>query len=196
MIRLVVMTEELSMVECLKRILPRLIPDSWPQAIIIPHEGKSDLEKSVPRKLKAFRNYQNCQYKFVVVRDQDSGNCHTIKESLTSICKEAGGNDVLIRIACHELESWFLGDLQAVERGLEKRNLSRHQNSRKYRNPDHLHCPSGELEMLIKGYRKVEGARKISPYMDFEANKSKSFNVFISGIKAFVMGSQELNKPD
>ena len=186
----VVMTEEPSMEECLKELLPKLLPDDWAKSIIIPHEGKSDLEKSIPRKLKVFRSDSYWQYRFVVIRDQDSGNCHTVKENLVSLCEEAGVTDALIRIACHELEAWFLGDLQAVECGLGIKNLACHQDKRKYRNPDHLGSPSAELDRLVKGYRKIEGARKIAPYLDLKLNKSRSFNAFISGINKVIRSIQ------
>jgi hypothetical protein len=54
---------------------------------------------------------------FVVLRDQDSGDCLEIKERLMALCGRAGKEDALVRIACRELESFYLGDLKAVERG-------------------------------------------------------------------------------
>ena len=51
MIQFVFMVEEVSMEECLKNLLPQILPDDIPVPIIIPHEGKKDLEKSIPRKL-------------------------------------------------------------------------------------------------------------------------------------------------
>ena len=170
------------MEECLKVILQKIIPEDW-HSTIIPHEGKQDLEKSIPRKLKAFRSNESIQYKFIILRDQDSGDCIQVKGKLQELCRSAGVNNALIRIVCRELESWFLGDLLAVESGLGIRNISGLQNKRKFRDPDKLGNPSEELKKLNHNhYNKISGARKISPYLDLENNKSKSFIQFLSGV--------------
>ena len=59
-----------------------------------------------------------------------------------------------------------------------------------YRNSTGKIKPSDELDKLVKGYRKVEGARKVSPFLNFESNKSTSFNVFLKSIK----GLQQAHK--
>ena len=41
-----------------------------------------------------------------------------------------------------------------------------------------------ELEKLVKGYRKVSGAKKIAAYMTIDQNYSHSFNCFISGVSS------------
>ena len=83
----------------IEEFLPRLIPDL--EFLCITHEGKQDLEKSIPRKLKAFRREL-----FVIIRDNDGADCRAIKARLIDVCKNEGKSDVLIRIACQELESW------------------------------------------------------------------------------------------
>lgn len=50
-----------------------------------------------------------------------------IKKRLQALCYEAGREDVLVRIACHEIESWYLRDLAAVEQGLDITGIARHQ---------------------------------------------------------------------
>ena len=54
--RLEFLLEEKSMAEVLNIILPKLIPNNikWN---LHPHSGKSDLKKSIPRKIKVFRHY-------------------------------------------------------------------------------------------------------------------------------------------
>lgn len=49
---LVFLLEELSMKVFLEGLLPRVLPEHI-GVQLIPHEGKSDLEKSIPRKLRA-----------------------------------------------------------------------------------------------------------------------------------------------
>ena len=126
---IIFLLEERSMQGMLEVLLPKIIPEE----IIfkcIPHEGKSDLEKSIPRKLKAWNTKKT---KFVILRDQDSGDCYKTKQGILALCKKANKSDVLVRIVCHEMESWFLGDLNAVERALDIPQLSQKQNNKKYR---------------------------------------------------------------
>jgi hypothetical protein len=53
MSRIVFLVEEQSMKELLMKIVPRAV-GSDVDYLIIPHEGKADLDKSIPRKLRAF----------------------------------------------------------------------------------------------------------------------------------------------
>ena len=111
---LVFLLEERSMKELLEVLLPRIIPETVTFKCIH-HEGKQDLEKSIPRKLKAWKTAG----RFVIIRDQDSGDCVEIKNNLKNLSNKSGRSDTLIGIVCHELESWFLGDLAAVEKAFE-----------------------------------------------------------------------------
>ncbi|MPM85284.1 hypothetical protein SDC9_132362 [bioreactor metagenome] len=180
--RLVFMTEEVSMEVCLKNILPKLLPDDVTFQII-PHEGKQDLEKSIPKKLRAWNDHEDVEYKFIILRDKDGGDCITLKDNLVKLCSNAGRSDTLVRIVCNELESWFLGDLKAVELGIEINNISTMQRKKKFRNPDELTNACEELKKLCGSYQKINGSKKISPYLDLENNSSTSFNIFISGVK-------------
>lgn len=182
MIQLVFLVEERSMQEVLNIILPQILPQEI-YFQVIPHEGKSDLQKSIPRKLKA---WQNPNVFFIILHDQDSNNCIQLKQALQSLCVEAEKPSSLVRIICHELEAWFLGDLIAVDQAFPGKNLSRKQNSNKYRNQDQLNNAAQELKSLVKEYQKISGARKIAPYLDLERNCSISFKVFIEGVTRLV----------
>lgn len=177
MMELYFMLEEPSMKVLLDELLPRIIPEEI-QYYLIKHEGKQDLEKSLPRKLRALP--QNAR--FIVLRDQDSEDCFELKARLSSLCATAGRDDTVIRIVCHELESWFLGDLQAVELAYSKGGLARLQGQRKYREPDRLNNAAQELKKLVPAYQKISGARLISRYLDVHNNRSISFRVFIEGV--------------
>ncbi len=72
MSRVVFLLEEYSARILLEGLLPRLFPDL--RFLCVHHEGKRDLERSVPRKLR----------------------------------------DVLVRLACQELEAWYLGEPDAL----------------------------------------------------------------------------------
>ena len=128
---------------------------------------------------------------FIVLRDKDSGDCVQTKRELRTICDRAGKPGVLIRIACHELESWYLGDLQAVEQGLELRGLAKMQGKSKFRVPDRLANAQQELSRIThRQYQKVAGSRAIGPHLSLTGNRSHSFGVFISGVTQLVQGAE------
>ena len=75
--RIEILVEEPSMVEVLKALLPQIMPDKWilnDNYFIRPHEGKSDLKRSIPRKIKAFSKWKDCNIGFIILQDQDSNN--------------------------------------------------------------------------------------------------------------------------
>ena len=178
---LVFLLEEESARAMLEGVLARMLPATLPVRYIV-FEGKQDLERQLSRRV---RGYRNPKARFVVLRDQDNHpDCTEIKARLTRLCREGGCNEALIRIACRELESFYLADLQAVERGLSIGGLAKQQQKQKYRNPDRLASPSRELRDMTKGrYQKVGGSRAIGPYLDLFNTRSTSFKNLINGIK-------------
>ncbi len=176
--KIVFLLEEPSMKEFLDEFLPRIIPGQ--DFICIKHEGKQDLEKSIPRKLRAWQEVH-----FVIIRDNDGAQCQIVKERLRSLCKQAGRPDALIRIACQELESWYLGSLAALSCAYSRPKLALLSRQAKYRDPDHLANPSGELSRMIPGFRKIEGARRMGKAMPINENenRSRSFRIFVQGIQ-------------
>ncbi len=182
MMTLVFCLEEKSSKEMLQGILPKLLPEHVSPRFIV-FEGKQDLEKQLVRKMKL---WNNPDAKFIVMRDQDAGDCRKIKENLQMKCQEAGRPNAVVRIACHELESFYLGDLKAVEQGLEITNLARLQKSKKYREPDSLTNAAQELLRLTKNYDKVSGSRAIGKHLNLDSNRSRSFNVLVKAIKDII----------
>lgn len=184
MSELVFFLEEPSAQAMLEGLLPRLLPEITKVRYVV-FEGKQDLEKQILRRLRGYRSPGS---KFVILRDQDSADCQLVKAGLTQKCREAGRSDTLVRIACHELESWYLGDLAAVETALQIRGLSASQNGAKYRRPDGVARAAEELSKLTKGvYQKILGSRAIGPLLDPENTRSHSFKVFITGLQTLVL---------
>jgi len=172
--------EEPSAREMLAGVLPRILPEHM-QVRYIVFQGKQDLEKNLQKKLRGWLMPDSI---FVVMRDQDSGDCRAIKARLLGLCQASGREKVLVRVACRELESFYLGDLAAVERGLGLRGLKSQQQERKFRNPDLLGNPAEVLFKLTNNvYDKIAGSRAIAPHLNLTANCSTSFNVLLSGIK-------------
>jgi len=179
---LVCFLEEPSAREMLEGVLPRILPEDVYVKYVV-FEGKQDLEKQVERRL---RLWQKPDSLFLVMRDKDSGNCMVIKQNLLEKVIESGkGNRTIIRIACHELESFYLGDLYAVEKGLKIPMLAKKQNKKKYKATDSLTNAAEELLKLTdKRYQKISGSRAIGPYLKTDgSNRSHSFNVLLSGLR-------------
>ncbi len=171
--------EEPSVEEMLKGVLPRLLPDDMlPRYIVF--EGKQDLERQLVRRI---RGYKTPTARFVVLRDKDAGDCKAIKAKLVAKCEDAGKAKTLVRIACHELESWYLADLNAVEKGLDLQNLSRHQKKAPYRDPDQTPSPITALRSIAPSYQKIAGSRRIGPHLDLDNQRSRSFHHFVCGIR-------------
>ena len=163
----------------LEGLLPRLIPDLI--FMCLAHEGKQDLEKSVPRKLRA---WQEPGVRFVVVRDQDGGDCREIKANLTRLCRDSGRTDVLVRIVCRELEAWYVGDTEALQRAFPETTPStlRSLEGRRFRNPDTVVHPSSAIAARIPEFQKRSGARRMAAVLSRE-NRSRSFQVFVGGVE-------------
>jgi hypothetical protein len=122
----VFLLEEESAKVLIEILFPRTVPESNP---VIPRfivfEGKQDLEKQLTKKISG---YLNPHARFIVMRDQDRGDCRRIKSDLIALCPKLKRTRTKVRIACRELESFYLGDLRAVESGLQVRGLAAKQN--------------------------------------------------------------------
>ena len=164
--------------EALEGWWPALLAQ-WPAAVqacvqkhCIVFEGKQDMEKRMVLKLRHWRLPNSA---FIVLRDQDSADCHQVKATLRARCLEAGRPDAVVRIACHELESFFLGDWAAVAQAFDLPGLVALDRKATYRHPDRIAAPEGELQRHVPGYQKREGARRIAPHMNLQSNRSHSF---------------------
>ncbi len=176
---LVILTEEPSMKVFLETLIRRVYPNL--QFTIKAYRGKQDLEKGVARFLRACRTPG---WRFIVVHDQDRWDCLQLKRWLTTICNEARAG-VAVRIACHELESWYWGDLAAVEIAFNKKNLQRLASRRNYREPDRIVSPKNELRRYLPQYEQQAGARAIAEHIDIGRNTSHSFRVFMNKLDEF-----------
>lgn len=175
--RIVFMLEERSMKTLLENLLPRLFPDLLFQCIA--HEGKSDLEQSLPRKLRAWRQPGD---RFMVTRDNDGGDCIALKARLVTICGDAGRDDTLVRIACQELEAWYFGEPAAMAEAFGNVHLRDIGKRAKFRHPDKIKKPSRELAQLHPQFQKIDGARKMAGHLTYANNKSPSFHAMVEGV--------------
>ena len=193
------LVEELSAEDALKQLLPSLLPVSTTFELR-PYQGKGDLLKALPDRLRGYRAMMSPTYdlRIVVLVDRDKEDCVVLKSKLDTIASSAGltpkvaaagGNfHVLNRIAIEELEAWFLGDCEAIALAYPGFN-PRLWHKPKFRDPDAIANTWETLERELSrvghhlgGYRKVQGAREIAGYMDPVRNRSRSFQVFRDGL--------------
>lgn len=178
MSRLVLLLEERSLKELFDRFLPIAFPNL--PFLCVAHEGKQDLEKSVPRKL---RRWNEPGARFLVVRDQDSGDCHAARERLQRLCQEGGRPETIVRIACRELEAWYFGDPRALAAAFENESLIKLERRARYRDPDAIVRPAYELTKVVPEFQKVSGARRLAEHLDRDRNRSRSFQVTMAAIE-------------
>ncbi len=160
-------------------LLPRLFPGL--PFLCVPHDGKTDLERSIPHKLRGWREPG---IRFVVVRDNDGKDCRTLKNALHERCRAAGRSDTLVRIACQELEAWYLGEPDALAEAYGRESLRNLGRKARFRDSDSVPRPHTVLEGLVPEFQKVAGARRMAQYLSRERNASSSFRVFVAGVEA------------
>jgi hypothetical protein len=177
MSRIIFLLEGRAEKEFLDTLLPRLFPGL--DFLCIPHEGKQDLERSIPRKLRGWRILED---QFVILRDKDAADCRVLKAGLVKLCHDAGRPNSLVRIACHELEAWYLGDPVALASAFNRPAIGRIRDQKKFREPDRLQRPAEEIERLCPDFQKISGARAVARQISYARNSSNSFRAFIDGV--------------
>jgi hypothetical protein len=171
----IILTEEKSMQVFLEALFKRHLPAI--KYRVVPHEGKNDLKRSISSKLKL---YKNSDEKVIVLIDQDSADCRSLKDEIVTLCQKSGATNYTVRIVCHELESWYLGDLSSVDSACGTR-LAIRVGTRKFRDPDALGNPKQILKNETRQTSQLYIADQIGKVMSVEsiaANTSKSFQVF------------------
>lgn len=178
------LVEEKSMAVFLEEFLPLILPEGYilnENCTIRPHNGKQDLQNQLPKIVRAYRNYP-WPVRFMVLHDQDSHDCILLKSKLKKLIdNDTSTINYLIRIACKELENWYLGDLSAIEFVYPESKAKSKKNKAKFRTPDLLNGAE-EMEKFTKNFGKVSCAREIAKVISINNNKSVSFNQFQTGV--------------
>ena len=135
----------------------------------------------------------------MVLIDKDQKDCFQLKAQLEEVAHDAGfvtkssasqeGDfQVINRLAIEELEAWFLGDIKALLTAYPKV-----PKSRQYQDPNAITGPHKVLGRMLKqsnyhrgGLPKTAVAQNIAQHMEPNRNKSRSFQVFVEGLKACV----------
>lgn len=181
--KVVFLLEEESMEHLLRGVLPRMVPSGvegrdW---VLIPHRGKSDLEQSIPRKLRAWREPGTM---FFIIRDQDSANCVSVKKQLLGIAEKAKRADTVVRIACRELEAWYFGDLDVLADEYSAKELKSLKSKNGFREPDTIGSPANELEKRLPDFGKTDAARRMGRRISIDGtNTSISYTHVLRSIR-------------
>jgi len=179
--------EEPSMKRALEKLLPRIIPGR--SYILISHNGKGDLQNAIKTVVPTLSRQANA--KIMILHDQDNHDCFELKRELKRL-SEKSNCSVLIRIVCRELESWFLGDMKAVEQAYPRFKADKFRNKKKFRDVDIIQKPSEYLRKMVPELKKYDilpkltVAEKIAGHMNTENNRSISFRHFVRGLEKLV----------
>ena len=195
--------EEPSAEAALRVILPRILSNNVSSNFLV-FKGKEDLLKKLPERLKMYRRWIPDDWRIVVLIDEDRKDCHELKAYLEKAAHEAGFTtkssaapnedfQVVNRLAIEELEAWFFGDIEALHAAYPRVSKNLH-NQERYRDPDAITGGTYEaLERLLiekkyykKRLHKPTVAHNIAQHMEPSRNISKSFQVFVDGLKACV----------
>jgi len=183
-----ILVEESSMENLLEIVLPQILPIGYDLGIncfVRPHQGKSDLKKSITKKVTAYQHFPK-PVVLIVIQDQDSNDCKKLKKGLIDLIMKINPEQPhLVRIACKELENFYLGDMRAIEAIYPVFKANRQKRKAKYRNPDNV-FGAYDLEQQIKTFSKGYASKNIPRYMDLYDNSSPSFNQLITGVQRFL----------
>lgn len=204
--RLFVHVEEPSMDIALTKLLPGVLGDRGCEFKIIDHGSKAALLKDLPARLQGYAARRSEDIRVLVLVDRDNDDCRTLKVKLERVAHSAGlatktapGVDgqfrVVNRIVIEELEAWFLGDVPALGKAYPGVPLGLASKA-PFRDPDAVVGGTWEaLGRVLKSaghytrsdnLPKIEVARRVVEHMAPAANRSRSFQVFVSGLEALL----------
>lgn len=186
--RIEILVEEPSVAEVLRGLLPSVLHEGWlldENCFIRPHEGKQALQQSLPRKISSMGK-KDIRVGIMVLQDQDSSDCVELKQKLISLCNSSMPRNssvpYKVRIVCHELEAWYMGDLDALEMTFPRFHAQKYRNRALFRNPDACLNPKRELKKILGDYPQIATAREMALHMNVERNRSASFRCFFDGL--------------
>jgi len=195
-----VFVEEPSAEAFLRSLLPKILDTRIDYDIHV-FQGKIDLLKNLPMRLKALASWMPRDWRIVVLVDRDDDDCIKLKGQLTLFCTQSGLTvrhpgranqlvQILNRIAVEELEAWLFGDVPALCATYPRlsRDLARRE---RYRQPDMIAGGTWEaLERELQrvgyhqgGLRKIQVAREVAAHMNPDQNRSPSFQTFYRGLQ-------------
>lgn len=203
MTQIEILVEEQFAEEALRHLLPKIVRGRG-RTKVVNLGSKNKLLRVLPSRLAAYRQRLDSgeQLRLAVLVDRDADDCEELKSDLEQMARHAGLSTktspdvdgqfvVLNRIVVEELESWFIGDPNALRKAFASLPAIS-QKTGIFRNPDNggswevLHRFLKKHGLYKNGFPKIDAARRIAPHLDVSANRSRSFQVFISGMEAML----------
>jgi hypothetical protein len=167
-------------------LLPRILPENV-SFLVHPHQGKGDLEKALQDTVPSISKKPGA--KILIICDQDKEDCKSLKNKLLEKIFNRCKCDYFVRIVCRELESWFLGDLEAVEKAYPRSKAQQYANKKELREVDSVQKPSQSLLKKIpelsgkETLPKLEVSKKVAKHMNIDSNKSSSFGHTMEAVR-------------
>lgn len=152
------------------------------------HQGLLD---QLPAKLRGFGRSLPVYAVVLVVIDSDTQPCQELLAELNGMlavlpCKP----NVLFRLAIEETESWFIADVEALQKaypGQVKKNVLKNiQLDSVIGASEKLAEALGLNVKTVAGPTKFHWAKKIAPHLDLDNPRSPSFKKLIEGIARIV----------
>lgn len=150
---------------------------------IIAHEGKGDLKRSFPRKVRAWN--AGMTTRFVICMDNDTANCTVLKNELRALLPPNPSHEFKIRLVMNELEAWYLGDMDALELAgyIPKDSAVKNQKKKSFRVPENMVNAKREFLKLVKTQGQITLARSIAPHLNLQNDRCKSFKHFVEALQ-------------
>jgi hypothetical protein len=198
-----ILVEEPSAEAALRELVPRIV-GSAVEVRYHTFRGKAALLRRLPHRLAGYLHYPvDADVRVLVLVDRDDQDCLELKETLEGAAADAGLRTrasagrarfrVCNRIAVEELESWFIGDPDALVAAYPRVPAS-FTNRARFRQPDSVSGGTWEaLERLLQRHRyhlgglaKIRLASDVARHMDPARNRSPSFIEFRDGLLRLV----------
>lgn len=192
--RLEVLVEERSMQTFLQEFLPSVLPEEW-TCQVRDFQGKHRLLRSVEKVMTGCARMGYC---VLVLVDQDSEDCQSLKRRLDTMAEHAGltlasvacdsPGTAINRIVVRELEAWFLSDPAFIVE--HSKVPERFRSQKRYRDPELIgDCWEATRDLLQRHrypFSKVDLAARMGRRMaergSHEHNTASSFQHFLSGL--------------
>ena len=189
MIRLLFIVEGETEEAFLSAFLPRAgIPSD--HFAVFPHDGKQGVLNNFHFLLN---RWDEPETRFIVLVDKDSRDCRDLKREILEKAREKCPDQMerlLVRIACRELEAWFLGDTAALKEAYpaaRDRKWKKLERRGKIPDSDRQPKPAKALQSL-PGFAKRDCARQMGDILGRKwaesgnGNRSASFQCFVAGV--------------